>query len=133
MPEHCTGNGFSKAGHSGLGSELQLEVVSDHPGAALQGFQCVVAGPDREYVADDAVRERTMGLIGPTDRPNPKEGSSFLFPRDFPEAPAPVDLRDGEYRVYWTAWEAVEGGVAEYRPLDVARDSFRVLRNGEFM
>lgn len=76
-------------------------------------------------------RERTFGLIGPLDYPNPKEEGSFPFPRDFRDAPDVNDLKEGRYEVRWTAWERAESsddGVFSDRPVDVASDRFQVDR-----
>lgn len=121
------------AAHHGLEDRLVLEVyrIGDL-GPTQQGFQCHISGPGGSFTADDRNREETLGLIRPGEYPTPKLKGHFIYRQDFSdEYPEIRDLRDGIYTVYWTAWESgPDGDVFEYRPVDVARDSFQVLRNG---
>jgi hypothetical protein len=107
------------------GDELLFRVEPDSPGrGTLRGFKCEVFGPapGAPFVADDNVREKTF-----YGHPSPKERGEFVFPGDFADAPQTRNLHDGEYAVYWTAWEPNDDpdGV---RLLDVARDRFSVSR-----
>ena len=115
---------------------LLLELVLDgrHESGerehAIQGFMCEVIGPSGQFRADDRDRESAMGLISGRELPNPKTQGDFHFPRDFQDAPQVSDLHAGEYSVSWSAWESADEPFG-YQPLDVARDTFRVLRDGE--
>jgi len=114
------------AHHHWRGEEIVFEVVQDSLGREqLRGFRCEVWGPSPlvPFEADDRSHEQAFGP------PSLKEKGSFVFPQDFRDAPALQNLHDGDYTVYWTAWE-VAGESSPHRQLDVARDAFHVTRDG---
>jgi len=115
------------AHHANLGGEIMFQVDRDSPARGLlHGFKCEIWGPSplAPFQADDRVREKVLGTL-----PSAKGQGTFTFPQDFSDAPALRDLQDGDYTVYWTAWEATSQPNSS-RPLDVARDAFHVTRAG---
>lgn len=119
------------AEHTAFDDEVRLIVNRDEPSRGLlHGFECVVAGPSGEFAADDRGRESQVGIITPGELPRPKGQGEFRFPQDFREAPEVRNLQDGEYTVYWTAWQDEGDDFGAWRQLDVARDQFTVMRSG---
>lgn len=117
------------AHHANLGEEVMFQVDRDSPGRGLvHGFKCEIWGPSPgvPFEADDRRRESAQGNIIIHGLPREKGQGSFTFPNDFSDAPALRDLRDGDYKVYWTAWAAEES----VPPIDVAHDAFHVDRTG---
>jgi hypothetical protein len=113
------------AAHRRENGALIFTVERDSPDREpLHGFECIIKAPWDQYEASDRRKQEKF-----FDLPIPKDKGSFRFPEDFSDAPVLIDLRDGEYMVYWTAWEA-EDESHSTQPIDVARDAFRVSRSG---
>jgi len=124
------------AEHQGLEARFVLRVrhINGERGSPLQGFRCNVIAPGDEFMADDRDRELKMGIIQFGEFPTPKTQGQFFFPNEFEDAPERRDLRDGEYTVFWTGWRPdPSGDWLESEWVDVARDTFKVLRNGQII
>jgi hypothetical protein len=107
------------------GDEMLFLVEPDSSSRGpLHGFKCEIVGPTpgSPFVADDDHREKTF-----FDLPSPKERREFVYPDDFVDASRIRDLYDGDYTVYWTAWQPDDGSHGRLQ-LDVARDGFSVNR-----
>jgi hypothetical protein len=115
------------ARHSWRGKEIVFEVAQESSGNEhLHGFKCEIFGPSPlvPFVADHRSQEETFGL------PSLKATGSFVFPQDFSDAPAVQDLHDGDYTVYWTAWDVSGEPGLPNTQLDVARDTFHITWDG---
>jgi hypothetical protein len=96
--------------------------VDAQGGEPLRGFRCQVNSPDQKsYVTSDS-----QNLSNPAYKAN----GTFLFPKDFLNAPETLDeLPLGRYRVIWSYFALTDNLTLNAVPF--IEDSFRIKTGGQ--